>query len=30
MARPGRMPGIKPPNLFISSARSSGLKVIDT
>ena len=30
VGRPGRMPGMKPPYFFMSSARSSGLNVIDT
>ena len=30
VGRPGRMPGMKPPNFFISSARSSGLNVMPT
>ena len=30
VGRPGRMPGMNPPNFFISSARSSGLNVMPT
>ena len=30
VGRPGRMPGMNPPYFFMSSARSSGLNVIDT
>ena len=30
VGRPGRMPGMKPPYFFMSSARSTGSKVMPT